>query len=377
MTGTRAEYGLLKHLMRAIKNSDEFELQIIATGMHLSKKYGLTYQEIEADGFLINRAIDIQLDTDTSLAISKSLSIGLKSYAEMYQEIEPDLVLILGDRFEIFAAAIAALFCRIPIAHLHGGELSEGSMDDSIRHAVTKLSHLHFVATDEYRNRVIQLGENPSRVFNVGGLGVDAITKVKLLDRAQLEDNLGFKFKDKNLLITYHSPTLEKHASATELRELLAALSTLVDTQLIFTMPNADVDNEIIFSMIEEFVKNHPNACYFTSLGQLRYLSCMAQVDAVVGNSSSGLTEAPSFKKATVNIGHRQKGRVQAKSIIDCEADSLKITAALQKVYDEGFQASVHDLKNPYGDGGASEQITSILKSISFDNLIKKEFYDL
>ena len=295
ITGTRAEYGLLKRLIKAIEDSKEFHLQLIATGMHLSKQFGSTYKEIESDGFTIDKKIDIKLDSDTPGGISKSTSLGLVGFSKSLEELQPDLVLILGDRFEILSAAIASMFLRIPIAHLHGGELTEGLTDEAIRHSITKLSHIHFVASEEYKNRVIQLGEDPKNVFLVGGLGVDAIKSTKLLNRTELEDSLNLQFKKKNILVTFHPVTLEDSTSGNQMKELLKALSKLNDTTIIFTMPNADVDGKILFSLIKDFTKEYSNAYAFTSLGQLKYLSCIAQVDCVIGNSSSGFSEGPTF----------------------------------------------------------------------------------
>jgi GDP/UDP-N,N'-diacetylbacillosamine 2-epimerase (hydrolysing) len=377
VTGTRAEYGLLRYLIKLINDSDDFELQLIVTGTHLSKKFGETYKEIEADGFNINRKIDLLLVSDTPVALAKSTSLGLMGFGDAFESLNPDLVLVLGDRFEILSAVIAAMFARIPIAHLHGGELTEGLIDEAIRHSITKFSHLHFVGNEEYRTRVIQLGENPQTVFNVGGLGVDAIRNVKLLDKNELEKSLGLKFNNKNLLITFHPVTLEKNTSLAQMSELLDALSDLEDTCLIFTMPNADTDSRIIFELIESFVTKNKNAHVFASLGQLRYLSCIAQVDSVVGNSSSGLAEVPTFKKATINIGDRQKGRIQSESVINCSPISSDIKMAIAKSYTQEFLNSLLYVKNPYGDGGAAERIINTLKPLKFDSLIKKEFYDL
>ncbi|SVA59860.1 uncharacterized protein METZ01_LOCUS112714, partial [marine metagenome] len=377
ITGTRAEYGLLKRLMKAISDSEEFELQLIATGMHLTKKFGLTYKEIESDGFKIDKKVNIKLESDTPIGISKSTSLGLIGFSKSLQELEPDLILILGDRFEVFSAAIASMFLRIPIAHLHGGELTEGATDEAIRHSITKLSHLHFVASKEYKNRVIQLGENPKNVFLVGGLGVDSIRKTKLLSRNELENSLDLKFKKKNILITFHPVTLENSTSGTQMKELLKALSKLRDTTLIFTMPNADVDGKIIFSMIEDFAKEYSDAYAFTSLGQQKYFSCIAQVDCVIGNSSSGLLEVPTFKKGTINIGDRQRGRLKATSIIDCEPNLKSISKALKEIYKPKFIAKVNSTINPYGDGVAVEKIIKILKRKSFGKLLKKNFYNL
>ncbi len=375
VTGTRAEYGLLKHLMRAILDSDDFDLILMATGSHLSERFGFTSHEIELDGFTIHRKIDIQVNGDKPFDASNSTALSLTGFAQAYLDFNPDLIILLGDRYELLGAAISAMFYKIPIAHIHGGEITLGAMDEGIRHALTKLSHLHFVAANEYRNRVIQLGENPKHVFNVGGLGVDAIQRIKLMSKNDIEEDLGIKFKKKNLLITFHPVTLENNTSSQQMGELLRALSCRKDTQLIFTMPNADPDSKILFNMIEDFVINNKNSCFYNSLGQLRYFSCLAQVDAVVGNSSSGLLEAPSFKKATVNIGDRQKGRIKASSVIDCNPTELDIKCAIDKVYDSNFQHILANTINPYGDGGAVDKIIGCLKTVSFETLLKKEFY--
>lgn len=377
ITGTRAEYGLLKNLLKIFKESDEFELQLVVTGTHLSKKYGETYKEIESDGFYINKKIDLDITSDTPLALTRSASLGLLGFSEAFHQIKPDLILVLGDRFEILSAVIAAMFLKIPIVHLHGGELSEGSMDEGIRHSITKFSHLHFVANEIYKNRVIQLGENPKTVFNVGGLGVDAIQNLTLLNKSELEKSLGFVFLDKSLLVTFHPATLEGDSTYLQMSEILDALANLTNTTLIFTMPNIDMHSQGIFDLIEIFVSQHANAHSFQSLGQLRYLSCIAQVDAVLGNSSSGLTEVPSFKKPTINVGERQKGRIQACSVINCPPISSEIISAINKSYSNEFKAKLNKLENPYGSGGASRKIVDILSSVDFRNLIKKKFYDL
>ena len=377
VTGTRAEYGLLRHLIKLINNSDEFELQLVVTGSHLSKNFGETYKEIEADGFVIDHKIDLQLISDTPVGLAKSTSLGLEGFGKVFDLINPDLILVLGDRYEILSAVIAAMFARIPIAHLHGGELTEGLIDEAIRHSITKFSHLHFVGNEEYRKRVIQLGENPSMVFNAGGLGVDAIKNINLLPKSEIENSLGIKFKNKNLLITFHPVTLEKNTSHSQMVELLNALSDLEDTCLIFTMPNADTDSQIICELIDDFVGKNINAHFFTSLGQLRYLSCIAQVDAVVGNSSSGLTEVPTFKKATINIGDRQKGRIQSNSVINCNPTSADIKNAIKKSYSDEFRNLLFSTENPYGDGGAAKRIINTLSMINFNSLIHKKFFDL
>lgn len=377
VTGTRAEYGLLRWAMEGIRETPGLELQIIATGMHLSPEFGLTYREIEKDGFVIDHKVEILLSSDTPAGLAKSMGLGLIGFGDVLQQLRPDLMLVLGDRFEIFSAVAAAMVARIPVAHLHGGEATEGLIDEPIRHSITKMSQLHFVAAEAYRKRVIQLGENPDRVFLVGGLGIDNIKKLTLLDRPALEASLGFKLGRRNLLVTFHPVTLENATSAQQMAELLAALETLEDTRLIFTMPNADTDGRILFGMIEEFVAVHTNARAFTSLGQLRYLSCIQHVDGVVGNSSSGLAEAPSFRKGTINIGDRQRGRLRAESVIDCSPERAAIAAALDQLYSPVFQEKLKTVRNPYGDGGASKRVVETLAKIPLEGILKKSFFDL
>ena len=377
ITGTRADYSLLRWVMQGIKEDAVLNLQIIATGMHLSPEFGLTYKVIEADGFEIDRKVEVLTSSDTPVGIAKSMGLGMIGFADALKELNPDLIVVLGDRFEIFAAVATALVARIPVAHLHGGEVTEGAFDEAFRHSITKMAHLHFVAADEYKQRVIQLGEQPERVFLVGGLGIDNLKHLKLLDRNLLEDDLGFKFGKKNLLITFHPVTLENASTVKQMQALLDALTKLEDTQLIFTMPNADTDGRVLIKMVKQFASQHANAHAFTSLGQLRYLSCIAQVDGVVGNSSSGLTEVPSFKKGTINIGDRQRGRLQATSVVNCKPDQKSIADAINILYVPDFQLNLNQVRNPYGEGGASEKIVSILKIMNIKNIVKKAFYDL
>ena len=377
VTGTRAEYGLLRWLMEDIRETPGLELQVIATGMHLSPEFGLTYREIENDGFSIDRKIEMLLSSDTPSGLAKSMGLGLICFGDALQQLQPDIMLILGDRFELFSAVAAAMVARIPVAHLHGGESSEGAFDEAIRHSITKMSHLHFVAADEYRKRVIQLGEHPDRVFLVGGLGIDNIKKLDLLDRSELETALEFKLGPKNLLITFHQVTLENESSAMQMKELLGALEALEYTHLIFTMPNADTDGRVLIEIIDQFVAKHPNARSYTSLGQLRYLSCIRHVDGVVGNSSSGLIEVPSLAKGTINIGDRQRGRLKADSVIDCSPEQESIAAALRKLYSKEFQLALGRVQNPYGEGGASKKIVKILQDHPLDSILKKPFHNL
>lgn len=377
VTGTRAEYGLLRWVMEGIRQSTELELQLIATGMHLSPEFGMTVEMVEADGFKIDHKVEMLLSSDTAVGITKSMGLGMIGFADALAELKPDLMLVLGDRYEIFATVASAMIARVPIAHLHGGEATEGLIDEPIRHSISKMSHLHFVAAEEYRRRVIQLGEQPEHVFNVGGLGIDSFLRLKLLARNELEEALNFKLEKRNLLITFHPVTLEHNTSAQQMNELLAALAELKNTGLIFTMPNADTEGRVLFRKIEAFCVQHSQACVYTSLGQLRYLSCINHVDAVIGNSSSGLLEVPSFKKGTINIGDRQRGRLKATSVIDCEPDQDSIRGAFKLLYSPEFQAQLSAVENPYGNGGASGEIVRILESQSLDNLLKKRFYDL
>jgi len=378
VTGSRAEYGLLRWVMDGIRKSPMLELQLIATGMHLSPEFGMTVEAIEGDGFEIDRKVEMLLSSDTAVGVTKSMGLGMIGFADTLAELSPDLMLVLGDRYEIFAVAAAAMIARIPIAHLHGGEITEGVVDESIRHSITKMSHLHFVAAEEYRRRVVQLGEQPGHVFHVGGLGVDNILRLKFLTRDELEAVLDFKLAERNLLITFHPVTLENDTSAEQMGELLAALMELGDdTGLIFTMPNADADGRVLFRQIEEFCAVRPNARAYTSLGQLRYLSCVQHVDGVIGNSSSGLSEVPSFKKGTINIGDRQRGRLKAASVIDCASDRMSISKALQFLFSQPFQAQLSVVENPYGNGGASAAIVKVLEQQVLDDMLKKHFYDL
>jgi len=378
VTGTRAEYGLLFWLFKSIKDDPKLELSIIATGMHLSPEFGLTYKEIEKDGFTINRKIEMLLSADTPSAISKSTGLGLIGLSDGFNELNPDIVVLLGDRFEILAASIAALYEKIPIAHIHGGETTTGAFDEAIRHSITKMAWWHFVAADEYEKRVVQLGEDPKRVINVGGLGVDAIRKTRLLTKKELMSKTGIKFGNKNLLITYHPVTLENQTSEKHFKSLLNVLGELRDVNLIFTMPNADSDGRIIKKMIDEFVLSHKErSIAFTSMGHLNYLSTLQFVDGVVGNSSSGLTEAPTFKIGTVNIGDRQKGRLKAKSVIDCKPTKKSIQNAVDTLYSEDFQKRLQPVVNPYGEGEATEKILDVLKTQPIPKELKKEFYDL
>ncbi len=378
VTGTRADFGLLRKLMQEIEASSSLVLQIVATGMHLSHEHGLTYREIENAGLNIDMRVEMLLSSDTPVATSKSVGMGLIGFADAFERLRPDIVLVLGDRVEILAAASAALIAGIPLSHVHGGESTEGAIDEAIRHSITKMSHLHLVAAEDYRRRVIQLGENPDTVFNVGGLGVDALHDMKFMTKEEVESSLGLSFGNRSVLVTFHPITLEGGASSVEqVSELLSALHVLEDTTIILTMPNSDAGGREISDMFSQFTLAHPNAMAFTSLGSLRYLSCMKWVNGVVGNSSSGLAEAPSLKVGTINIGDRQKGRLQASSVINCQSQKSDILAAFDELFSEDFERRLTDAKNPYGEGGASKAIVGILERYDIENVLKKRFYDL
>jgi GDP/UDP-N,N'-diacetylbacillosamine 2-epimerase (hydrolysing) len=377
ITGTRAEYGLLFPLMKAIKEDNDFDLQIIVTGMHLSPEFGLTYKVIENEGFTIDEKVEMLLSSDSEVGITKSTGLGMIGFADAFARLKPDLVILLGDRFEAFAAATAAFLAKIPIAHLHGGETTEGATDEALRHAITKMSYWHFTSTETYRKRVIQLGENPERVFNVGAIGLDNIKKIELADKKWLIDDLKFDIESLFLLITYHPVTLENNSAEEQFTELLTALDEFKNLKFIFTKPNADANGRVIIRLIDEYVnKNKEKAIAFTSLGQKRYLSLMQFTAAVVGNSSSGIIEAPSFNIPTVNIGDRQKGRVAAESVIQTQNNSNSIKNGINKAISIDFQAFCKTIQNVYGDGNTTERIIEILKQNSKVDL-KKSFYDL
>jgi GDP/UDP-N,N'-diacetylbacillosamine 2-epimerase (hydrolysing) len=377
VTGTRAEYGLLYWLMKAISGSDKLKLQIMVTGTHLSPEFGLTYKEIEKNGFIIDKKIEMLLSADTPTSISKSIAIGMISFTDALDELKPDIIVLLGDRYELLSVAISALTARIPIAHIHGGETTIGVFDEAIRHSITKMSWLHFTAAEEYQKRVIQLGENPDRVFMVGGLGVDVINKTRLLSKTQLSKVLQFEFGKKNLLVTYHPVTLEINKTQIYFKELLNVLADLEDTKIIITSPNADTDSRILIDMINEFVSMHSErVVMFNYMGTLKYLSTLQFVDGIVGNSSSGLTEAPSFKIGTVNIGDRQKGRLKSESVIDCSPETNSIRQAINKLYNNNFKKKLKNAQNPYGGGNATTEILDMLINHKIPNELKKQFYD-
>ena len=376
ITGSRAEYGLLRWVMQGIKDEPSLMLQIIATGMHLSPQFGNTYQEIEGDGFAIDLKVEMLTGSDTPVGIAKSMGAGMIGIADAIDELQPDLIVVLGDRFEIFSAVAVALVARIPVAHIHGGELTQGNFDDALRHSITKMSHLHFVAAEEYRNRVIQLGELPDRVFNVGSLGVDNISRIVSISEDELERELQFKFQERNLLVTFHPVTLEPDFGFKQLTELLDALDSFPDFGLIFTMPNADSGGRQMASLIETYVNSRTNASSFASLGAVRYLSILARVDGVIGNSSSGLLEAPSLRVGTVNIGDRQRGRIQAQSVVSCQPNRLEIQDAILKMLSEEFQNTVRNVTSPFGDCGASVKIVDYINKVNLVDIKVKTFFN-
>ncbi|MGN9133992.1 UDP-N-acetylglucosamine 2-epimerase [Clostridium sp. HCP1S3_B4] len=381
VTGTRAEYGILKPLLRKIKLDDELQLQLVVTGMHLSPEFGLTYKQIEKDGFYIDDKVEMLLSSDTSVGISKSMGLAMISFSEVLNRLKPDLLVILGDRYEMLSVAATAMVARIPIAHIHGGEKTEGLIDEAIRHSITKMSYLHFTSTEEYKNRVIQLGENPNRVFNVGAMGVEEILNTDFLTKEELEKELDFKLDKKTALVTFHPVTLEENTSKKEFENILDALDYFENLKVIFTKANSDTDGRIINKMIDEYViKNPKKAKAFTSLGQLKYYSAIKYSDFVLGNSSSGILEVPTFKKPTINIGDRQKGRIQAKTVINCNPQKEEIIKSINIVLSENFKKEVYNVINPYGNGETSNKILVEIKKY-FNNTIfqniKKEFYDL
>jgi len=363
--------------MQGISDSDKFKLQVCVTGMHLSPEFGLTFKEIEQDGFTINAKVDSLISSDSPSGIAKSVGLGAIGFGDCVETLKPDLLIVLGDRFEILPAVCAALFARIPVAHINGGETTEGAFDEAIRHSITKMSHIHFVAAEEYRNRVIQLGEHPDTVFNVGGLGVDNILNLNLLTKDKLEKALCFKLGKTNLLVTFHPATLDIESPVKQMTELLEALDELKDIKVVFTMPNADVGGKSLNKLINAYALDRPYCKVFSSLGQLRYFSCLQHFDLVIGNSSSGLAEVPSFKKPTINIGMRQRGRLKASSVIDCKPKKCDIIEAINFSQTVDFQEQLKSTKNPYGDGGAIDKILKILSSISFENIIVKKFYNI
>lgn len=377
ITGTRAEFGLLRPLITLIAKDEKLQLQLIATGMHLSPEFGYTLDEIIVAGFVVDKKVECLLSSDTAVGVSKTIALAISGFADAFEALQPDLVLVLGDRTEILGAVIAAGMANIPIAHLHGGETTEGAYDEAIRHSITKFSHLHFTSTEAYRKRVIQLGEHPDTVFNVGAIGLDAIKKLKLLNREEFENSISFKLKKRNILITYHPVTLEKEAPIETFENILTSLDELTDTALIFTHANSDKNGRIINKMITEYVNSHKDkALEFKSLGQLRYLSALQFVDFVIGNSSSGILEVPAFHIPTINIGDRQKGRICNESVINSNNSLEDIKKSITFALDKTFREKIQQQKLLYGNGTAAEKILQIIKEHNHIS-IKKSFHNI
>ena len=377
ITGTRAEFGLLRPLIALIAKDEELQLQLIATGMHLSPEFGYTLDEIIASGFVVDKKVECLLSSDSSVGISKSMALAISGFADALETLQPDLVVVLGDRTEILGAVIAAGMANIPIAHLHGGETTEGAYDEAIRHSITKFSHLHFTSTEAYRKRVIQLGEQPEMVFNVGAIGLDAIKNLKLLNKEEFEKSIGFKLKKRNVLITYHPVTLEKEAPIQTFENILQALDELSETGLIFTHANSDKNGRVINKMITEYVEIHKDkAVAFKSLGQLRYLSALQFVDFVIGNSSSGILEVPAFYIPTINIGDRQKGRICNESVINSNNSLEDIEKSITFALNKQFRETIQQQEMLYGNGTAAEKILKVIKEHPVIPL-KKTFYDI
>ena len=377
-TGGRAEYGLLKPLLDEIVISHSLELKLLVSGMHLSSEFGLTYKKIEDDGFVCDEKVEMILSSDTTVSICKSMGLGMIGFSEALERIKPDIFVILGDRFETMVAATAALVCRIPVAHIQGGELTFGAIDDQFRHAITKMSLLHFVTTDEYQKRVIQLGEDPDRVFNFGAINVDAMKKIQPLSKLELEKQINFSLGPRTILVTFHPVTLENDTAGNYFSQLLKAIDEIGDLKVIFTKTNADTDGRIINNLIDLYVERNPkNTVAFTSLGQMRYISLLHYISAVVGNSSSGIIETPTFKIPTVNIGDREKGRVLANNVITCNQSIKAIRSAIEKVLSDEFKDSIEDMINPYDKDETAKNIVKTLREYEIPSTTKKEFYDV
>lgn len=381
VTATRAEYGSLKCLMEDILNDDSLQLQLIVTGTHLSPDFGYTYKEIESDGFYIDKKIEMLLSSDTPIGVSKSMGLAQISFVEAFSELSPDVIIVMGDRYELIPIVMSANLLMIPVAHISGGELTEGALDELIRHAVTKLSQIHFTAMDVYSKRIIQMGEQPDTVFTVGELGLDNTTRITPLSRNEFELNIGTKLKKNNFLITYHPETTQTiDRVKKDFSEVLSALDELAtdNSLFIFTKANADVGGRLINMMIDDYVnKKNGRAVCFSSLGQLLYISAMKYVNVVIGNSSSGIWETPSFKVASVNIGDRQKGRERAPSTIDTPPEKKNILMAINKALTDSFINTVNNCINPYGDGMSSKRMISVLKTINLSSLRTKRFFDI
>ncbi len=377
VTGSRAEYGLLYWLLTDLVASNNCDLNLVVTGMHLAPEFGHTVTEIENDGFKIDDKVEMLLSSDSRLGTAKSTALGIIGFAEAFTRLQPDIVVLLGDRFEIFAAAQAAMFLGIPLGHIHGGEVTEGAIDESMRHAITKMSHLHFCSAEIHRQRLIQLGEDPTRVFNVGAAALDGVYRLDLMTKSQLSEELKIDFEKCNLLVTFHPATLAAADAEFQFKELAKALKKLPNTNFIFTLANADMNGRAINKLVREFVANNKDtSCYFESLGHLRYLSLLKTVDAVIGNSSSGLIEAPAFGLGTLNIGDRQKGRLKGPSVFDCKANEESISNGLNVVLSDDFRKNARMSQNPYGNKPPSSKMVKVLCDFPLDKITHKKFFD-
>lgn len=381
VTATRAEWGLLRPLAQAIKDDASFNLKIIATGTHFLEAFGNTSKEIIADGFSIDERVDILSKTiESGEDVSKSMAAALSGFAEIFSRSRYDLVILLGDRYETLAVALAAMNAKIPIMHLYGGDVTEGAVDDAIRHSISKLSYLHCTSCDTYRNRVIQLGESPERVYNTGAIGIDNIRTMQLLSKEELADELHFDITEKPYaVVTFHPETLNNTDVASQCKELLNALSAFSDMQFIITKSNADDGAAVINKMMDEYAKTHHNVLVVSSLGNLRYLSALKHAKMLIGNSSSGISEAPYFRIPTINIGIRQKGRLQAETIINCDISAESIISAMNKALSDEFSAGIRNAAYPYGDGHAAEKMLAVIHEwLDNDKIdLKKQFYDI
>jgi UDP-hydrolysing UDP-N-acetyl-D-glucosamine 2-epimerase len=378
VTGSRAEYGLLYWLLKELQADHDVELKLAVTGMHLSTEFGNTYHHIVSDGFEIDWKVDMVLSSDSEAALAKSTGLGVMGFSDAFRHLQPDVIVILGDRFEILAACLAAMLMRIPIAHIHGGEITEGAIDESIRHSITKMSQIHFAAAEEYKQRIVQMGELPDHVFNVGAPGLEHIKKLTLLSKSELANCLGFSFKSKVLLVTYHPETLSDLSAEYQAQELLSALEELDELSFIITKANSDHGGRAVNAMMDQFAGRHPHRAYIsTSLGQVNYLSAMKAVDAVVGNSSSGIIEAPFMGKPVVNIGNRQKGRLKSEAIIDCPCSRDQIIASIKTAVSNEWQAHASQAKSLYGSGDASRRMKDILKTLDLKKIVHKPFFDI
>ncbi len=377
LTSTRADFGLLKNLILEIKKDKFFSLNVIASGTHFSHKYGYTYNEIKENKIKVTKKIISNFNHYNSESISKVMSKCILESSKIFKRFDPDILILLGDRYEVLASSIAAHLCRIPVAHIHGGEVTQAAIDDAFRHSITKMSHIHFVANQSYKKRVIQLGENPKNIHIVGGLGIDSISKTSLMSRNEIEKKFKIKFREKNFLIAFHPETINKNLAKNQTKELLLSLRKLKNASLVFTIPGADLENEKIVNLIKNFIKKNKNAYFFKSLGQKSYFSFLKQVDGIIGNSSSGILEMPYFKKGTINIGERQTGRLMSKSIINVKIKKNKIDKAIKKLLSKNFKKILKKSNNAYGNPGATRKIIKILKTTNTKKVFNKSFFDI